>query len=76
MKIIAFSTHIIDSIPVPRGLPEFVYDLLNKPVVMTAHFDDGRAYSKFLMDENSDGGDFPSEAKAYFAALQPKEGEG
>lgn len=73
MKIIAFSTRTVDTIPVPRGLPKFGYDLLNKPVVMTAHFDDGRTYSKFLMDENSDGGDFPSEAKAYFAALQPKE---
>jgi hypothetical protein len=75
MKIIAFSTHIIDSIPVPRGLPEFVYDLLNTPAVITAHFDDGRAYSKFLMDVNDDSGNFIDEAKAYYAALQPKEGE-
>lgn len=73
MKIIAFSTRTFDTIPVPRGLPKFGYDLLNKPAVITAHFDDGRTYSKFLMDENSDSGDFPSEAKAYFAALQPKE---
>jgi hypothetical protein len=73
MKIIAFSDRTIDTIPVPRELPKFVYDLLNKSVVMTAHFDDGRTYSKFLMDENSNGGDFPSEAKTYYAALQPKE---
>ena len=69
MKIVAFTYRTIDTIPVPREFQKFGYDLLTEPVVMTAHCDDGRTYSKY----HSDGGDFPSEAKAYFAALQPKE---